>query len=57
MISILAAEPGSNAAAVQLRVVQMGVISGGQGIGLLHEAIRLENLDDNSLQQSDCLVI
>ena len=47
MISILAAEPGSNAAAIQLSVVQMGVIRGGQSIGLLHEAIRLENLDDN----------
>ena len=57
VLLILAAEPGSNAAAVQPGVVQIGVILCGQGVRLLHEAIRLENLDDNSLQQRDCLVI
>ena len=44
---IVTGEPVANAAAVQLRVVQIGVIRGGQSVRLLHEAIRLENLAHN----------
>ena len=47
MLLILSAEPVSNAAAVELHVVYTRAILGGQGISLLHEAIRLEDLDDD----------
>ena len=39
MLLILAGKPRANAAAVQLCVVQMGVIRGGQSVRFLHEAI------------------
>ena len=44
---IVAVEPVANAAAIQLCVIQSRVICSSQGIRLLHEAIRLENLDDS----------
>ena len=46
VLFIVAAEPMANAAVVKLRIVKVRVVRGCEGVGLLHEAVGLKDLNE-----------
>ena len=46
VLFIVAAKPMANAAVVKLRIVKVRVVRGCEGVGLLHEAVGLKDLNE-----------